>query len=175
MPTFAELDAGLPSRHRGLCQRAPRVREISRLGHEVRLVPLSYVKPYVKHGNDRADAEAICGAVQRPTMRIVSIKSEEQQALLVLHRVSETLVGERIRLINTIRGHMAEVGIVAAQGASQFPAVDHRARRAGRHLHCSTRPGRPAPSTSYAIPSAGSPSSTIGSRSRLTRTKPQSA
>ena len=61
-------------------------REISRLGHEVRLMPPGYVKPYVKRGkNDRADAEAICEAVQRPTMRFVSIKSEEQQALLVLH------------------------------------------------------------------------------------------
>jgi transposase len=94
-------------------------REISRLGHEVRLMPPGYVKPYVKRGkNDRADAEAICEAVQRPTMRFVSIKSEEQQALLVLHRVRETLVGQRIQLINTIRGHMAEFGVVAAQGAA---------------------------------------------------------
>ena len=66
-------------------------------------MPPGYVKPYVKRGkNDRADAEAICEAVQRPTMRFVSIKSEEQQALLVLHRVRETLVGQRIQLINTI-------------------------------------------------------------------------
>jgi transposase len=93
-------------------------REISKLGHDVRLMPPRYVKPYVKRGkNDRADAEATCEAVQRPTMRFVSIKSEEQQAMLVLHRVRETLVGQRIQLINAIRGHMAEFGIVVAQGA----------------------------------------------------------
>lgn len=96
-------------------------REIRKLGHEVRLMPPAYVKPYVKRQkNDRADAEAICEAVQRPTMRFVPIKSEEQQSQLVLHRVRETLVGQRIQLINTIRGHMAEFGVVAAQGAARI-------------------------------------------------------
>jgi transposase len=78
-------------------------RELGALGHDVRLMAPSYLKPYVKRQkNEGADAEAICEAVQRPTMRLVSIKSEEQQALLVLHRVRETLVGQRIQLINTI-------------------------------------------------------------------------
>jgi transposase len=81
-------------------------REISKLGYEVRLMPPGYVKPYVKRGkNDRADAEAICEAVRRPTMRFVSIKSEEQQALLVLHRVRETLVGQRIQVKHDPRSH----------------------------------------------------------------------
>jgi transposase len=102
-------------------------REIKKLGHEVRLMPPAYVKPYVKRNkNDRADAEAICEAVQRPTMRFVPIKSEEQQGQLVLHRVRETLVGQRIQLINTIRGHMAEFGVVAAQGAAKVQELISR-------------------------------------------------
>lgn len=102
-------------------------REIRKLGHDVRLMPPAYVKPYVKRNkNDRADAEAICEAVQRPTMRFVPVKSEEQQSQLVLHRVRETLVGQRIQLINTIRGHMAEFGIVVAQGAAKIQELINR-------------------------------------------------
>jgi transposase len=102
-------------------------REIARLGHTVRLMAPQYVKPYVKRQkNDRADAEAICEAVQRPSMRFVAVKSEEQQSTLVIHRVRETLVAQKTQLINALRAHLAEFGIVAPQGAgkvSQLIAV----------------------------------------------------
>ncbi|HEY9236231.1 MAG TPA: IS110 family transposase [Phenylobacterium sp.] len=92
-------------------------REIRALGHEVRLIPAAYVKPYVKRGKtDAADAEAICEAVTRPTMRFVPIKTPEQQAVLVLHRTRDLLVRQRTMLVNAVRGHMAEFGIVARQG-----------------------------------------------------------
>jgi transposase len=95
-------------------------REIGSLGHEVRLMPPQYVKPYVKRQKtDRADAEAICEAAQRPTMRFVPVKTEEQQGTLVIHRVRETLVCQRTQLINALRGHLAEFGLVAPQGASR--------------------------------------------------------
>jgi transposase len=102
-------------------------REIAKLGHTVRLMPPRYVKPYVKrHKNDRADAEAICEAVQRPSMRFVPVKSEEQQSTLVIHRVREMLVRQRTQLINGLRGHMAEFGIVAPQGARKIAALTAR-------------------------------------------------
>ena len=92
-------------------------REIGALGHEVRLVPAADVKPYVKRGKtDAADAEAICEAVTRPTMRFVPVKTAEQQAVLVLHRTRDLLVRQRTMLVNALRGHMAEFGIVARQG-----------------------------------------------------------
>ena len=92
-------------------------REIAALGHEVRLMPPRYVKPYVKRNkNDAADAEAICEAVTRPTMRFVPIKTPEQQALLMLHRTRKLLVHQRIRLVNAMRAHLAEFGIVAGVG-----------------------------------------------------------
>ena len=92
-------------------------RELRRLGHDVRLMPPSYVKPYVKRQkNDAADAEAICEAVTRPSMRFVAIKSVEQQSVLVLHRVRQTLMRQRTQLSNAIRGHMAEYGLVAPVG-----------------------------------------------------------
>jgi len=95
-------------------------REIRALGHEVRLMPASYVKPYVKRGKtDAADAEAICEAVTRPTMRFVPIKSAEQQAVLMLHRTRDLLVRQRTMLVNALRGHMAELGIIAPQGISR--------------------------------------------------------
>ena len=93
-------------------------RELSRLGHEVRLMPPSYVKAYLRRQkNDAADAEAICEAVMRPSMRFVPVKSAERQGVLVLHRTRELLVRQRTMLINAIRGHCAEFGMIAPQGA----------------------------------------------------------
>ena len=92
-------------------------RELRKLGHSVRLMPPRYVKPYVKRQkNDAADAEAICEAVTRPTMRFVEIKTCEQQGTLVLHRVRLMLTRQRTQLSNAIRGHMAEYGLVAPVG-----------------------------------------------------------
>ena len=92
-------------------------RELRGLGHEVRLMPPQYVKPYVKRNkNDVADAEAICEAVRRPSMRFVPVKSVEQQSVLLMHRGRELLVRQRTMLANALRGHLAEFGLVAAQG-----------------------------------------------------------
>jgi transposase len=92
-------------------------REFTKLGHKVRLMPAKHVKPYVKRNkNDAADAEAICEAVRRPTMRFVQIKSAEQQSRLMLHRARDLLMRQRTQVINALRGHLAEFGIVAAQG-----------------------------------------------------------
>ena len=92
-------------------------RELTKLGHPVRLMPAKDVKAYVKRNkNDAADAEAICEAVRRPTMRFVPIKSVEQQGQLMLHRARDLLMRQRTQLINAMRAHMAELGIVAAQG-----------------------------------------------------------
>lgn len=92
-------------------------REIMALGHDVRLLPPQYVKPYVKrHKNDAADAEAICEAVTRPTMRFVPVKNKEQQGVLILHRARELLVRQQTMTVNAIRAHLAEFGIVVAQG-----------------------------------------------------------
>jgi len=92
-------------------------RELVGLGHEVRLMPPHYVKAYVKRNkNDAADAEAICEAVKRPTMRFAAVKTVEQQSALMMHRARDLLVRQRTMLANALRGHMAEFGLVSAQG-----------------------------------------------------------
>src|SRR5438445_12369380 len=92
-------------------------RELTKLGHEVRLMPAKDVKAYVKRNkNDAADAEAICEAVRRPTMRFVGVKSAEQQGQLMQHRRRDLLMRQRTQLINALRAHLAEFGVTAAQG-----------------------------------------------------------
>jgi transposase len=92
-------------------------REIATFGHDVRLMPPGYVKPYVKRNkHDAADAEAVCEAVRRPSMRFVPVKTAEQQAALVAHSVRDLLVRQRTMLVNAVRGHLAEFGIVASRG-----------------------------------------------------------
>ncbi len=117
MPFFADLPPCLIGME--ACASAHHwAREFHALGHEVRLIPPQYVRPFVKtNKNDAADAEAICEAVTRPTMRFAAVKSAEQQSVLMLHRVRELLVRQRTMAINALRGHCAEFGIVVAQGA----------------------------------------------------------
>src|SRR5262249_28555532 len=92
-------------------------RELARLGHDVRLMPAEDVKAYVKRNkNDAADAEAICEAVRRPTMRFVQVKTAEQQGQLMQHRARDLLMRQRTQLINAMRSHLAELGIIAPQG-----------------------------------------------------------
>ncbi len=98
-------------------------REITKFGHEVRLMPPHYVKAYVKRNkNDAADAEAICEAVARPNMRFVAIKSNEQQSVLMQHRTRDLLVRQRTMLVNAIRAHMAEFGVVILAEAATIVA-----------------------------------------------------
>ena len=96
-------------------------REFEKLGHDVRLIPPVYVKPFVKRQkNDAADAEAIVEAALRPTMRFVSVKTEDQQARAMLFRTRRMFVSQRTQLINALRGHLAEHGVVAATGTAQL-------------------------------------------------------
>ncbi len=104
-------------------------RELSSLGHQVKLMPPAYVKAYVKRGKtDSADAEAICEAVRRPTMRFVAIKSREQQSVLALHRTRDLLIRQRTQLVNMIRAQLAEFGMTLAKG------IQHVLRLVGQLL-----------------------------------------
>lgn len=99
-------------------------REIAKLGHAVKLIAPAYVKPFVKRQkNDAADAEAICEAAQRPTMRFVAVKSEEAQAAAVVFRTRDLLVRQRTQAINALRGHLAEFGLIVAKGAVHAPKL----------------------------------------------------
>jgi transposase len=96
-------------------------RELQAMGHKVGLIPPAYVKPFVKrHKNDAIDAEAICEAAQRPGMRFVAVKSEEQQAAGLVFRTRDLVVRQRTQLINAIRGHLAEYGWVAPTGRAHM-------------------------------------------------------
>lgn len=110
-------------------------REIERLGHSVRLIPPIYVKPFVKRQkNDAADAEAIAEAASRPTMRFVTIKTEAQQARAMLFRTRDLLVRQRTQTINALRGHLAEHGVVAPQGAVQVKRLADAINEDTSHL-----------------------------------------
>jgi transposase len=116
LPFFARLDPCLvgieacgTSHHWG--------RELIKLGHNVKLIPPVYVKPYVKRGkSDAVDAAAICEAVTRPTMRFVEVKTPEQQAILAVHRTRDLIVRQRTQTINMLRAQLAEFGVILPQG-----------------------------------------------------------
>lgn len=101
-------------------------RELRKLGHDVRLMPAAYVKPYVKRGKtDSADAEAICEAVRRPTMRFVEIKSEDQQAVLAIHRSWDLVVRQRTQVVNMIRSILREFGHILPTGIEAVSKFAH--------------------------------------------------
>src|SRR5216110_1746056 len=101
-------------------------RELQTLGHTVKLMPPAYVRPYVKrHKNDAADAEAICEAVTRANMRFVPTKTPEQQSCLTLHRTRHLFIRQQIAVINSIRAHLAEFGIVAPVGRKGVTELLH--------------------------------------------------
>ena len=105
-------------------------RRFRAMGHEVKLTPPIYVKPYVKRGkNDAADAAAICEAMSRPNMRFVAVKSEDQQATLMAHKTRELLIKQRTMSVNALRGHLAEFGVIAAKGISHVEELVEESRR----------------------------------------------
>jgi len=123
LPFFAKLEPCLIGME--ACSSAHYwARELTELGHQVKLMPPAYVKPYVKRGkSDAADAEAICEAVTRPTMRFVEMKSADQHAILCQHRAREMLVRQRTQLSNTIRGLVGEFGVTirkSLEGIREF-------------------------------------------------------
>ncbi len=110
-------------------------REMERLGHDVRLIPPIYVKPFVKRQkNDMADAEAITEAAMRPTMRTVSVKSPDQQARAMLFRTRELLVGQRTQLANALRSHLAEHGVIVPKGLGNIVRLAKIVRADGDRL-----------------------------------------
>jgi transposase len=115
-PTLIGLEACGASHHWA--------RVLMRLGHEVRLLPPQYVKAYVKRGkNDAADAEAICEAMSRPSMRFVAVRTAQNQAALMLHKARDLLIKQRTMLVNAVRGHAAEFGITGAKGVGRVTAL----------------------------------------------------
>jgi len=110
-------------------------REIGRLGHEVRLIAPAYVKPFVKRQkNDAADAEAICEAAQRPSMRFVAVKSQARQAAALVLRTRDLLVRQRTQAINALRSHLGEFGIVAPKGTCHVARLTAQLAEPGSHL-----------------------------------------
>ena len=106
-------------------------RRFRAMGHEVKLTPPIYVKPYVKRGkNDAADAAAICEAMSRPNMRFVAVRSEDQHATLMAHKTRELLIKQRTMSVNALRGHLAEFGVIAAKGISHVEELVERAAAA---------------------------------------------
>jgi transposase len=149
-PCLVGLEACASAHHRA--------RETEKLGHAVRLMPPQYVRPYVKRKKDDAtDAEAICEAVTRSTMRFVPIKSIDQQAVLMLHRSRDVLIGQRTALVNALRGHFDELGTVESQ-TNGYAALHYRSRLATMATGAAAEPrrlstpnwpaSRPAPATS---------------------------
>jgi transposase len=116
-PCLVGMEACATSHHWG--------RELKALGHDVRLMPASYVNAYVKRNkNDAADAAAICDAVSRPSMRFDPVKTAQQQAAFMLHRTRDLLVRQRTQLINAMRAQLAEFGLIAAPGARRADDLD---------------------------------------------------
>ena len=121
-------------------------RQIGALGHTVRLIPPAYVKPYLQRQKiDAADAEAICEAVTRPNMRFVPVKSAQCQSILMLHRTRDLLMRQRTMMFNAVRGHLAELGVITAQGphkiltlirairTGEVPELSEKLLKAWRH------------------------------------------
>ena len=131
-PCVVAMEACASAHHSG--------REIGKLGHEVKLVPPIYVKPFVKRQkNDAADAEAICEGASRPTMRFVAVKTREQQGQGMLFRTRDLLVRQRTQTINALRGHFAEFGVVAPQGPAHLDRLADTIEDADSGLPCPIR------------------------------------